>query len=181
MTVPGGTVGGTLSVADCAHCQGMWLDRATVERLVASHAEDSLVLSLVPGFAATMARAARSVGDLSAVRYRRCPTCDAMMNRVNFARISGIIVDVCKEHGTWFDALELPAVLDFVRQGGLDMARKRETQALSDERRRLERERLMRQATETSRGTHHDALGASRVESSTVGFFSLLGDLLSRS
>lgn len=181
MTVPDGTVGGTLSVADCAQCHGMWLGRETVERLVASHAEDSLVLSLVPGFAATMARDARSVGDLTAVRYRRCPTCDAVMNRVNFARISGIIVDVCKKHGTWFDALELPAVLDFVRQGGLDMARKRETEALGEARRRLERERLMRSAMETSRGAHHHSLGAPRAESSSVGFFSLLGDLLSRS
>jgi hypothetical protein len=28
------------------------------------------------------------------------------MNRVNFAEYSGVVVDVCREHGTWFDADE---------------------------------------------------------------------------
>ncbi len=180
--MPSGTVGGTLAVADCAHCQGMWVSRDTVERLVASHVDDSLVLSLVPGVAATAAREARSTGDASAVRYRRCPCCTSVMNRVNFARISGVIVDVCKAHGTWFDAQELPAVLDFVRRGGLDAARKRETASLVEERRRLERERLMRTAMESSRGNQGGGLSVSRTESTlSSGFFSMLGDLLSRS
>ena len=34
------------------------------------------------------------------VQYRRCPHCREFMNRVNFGRYSGVIVDVCREHGT---------------------------------------------------------------------------------
>jgi hypothetical protein len=41
------------------------------------------------------------------------------MNRKNFGAHSGIIVDVCREHGTWFDGDELAAALEFVRAGGL--------------------------------------------------------------
>ena len=37
------------------------------------------------------------------------------MRRINFGRRSGVIVDVCNAHGTWFDPGELAAVLRFVR------------------------------------------------------------------
>lgn len=53
------------------------------------------------------------------VRYRPCPSCSQLMNRKNFGGASGIVVDVCALHGTFFDAGELPRVLDFVRRGGL--------------------------------------------------------------
>jgi Zn-finger nucleic acid-binding protein len=53
------------------------------------------------------------------VRYLECPRCDQRMERMNFGQRSGIVVDVCKMHGTWFDASELDGVLEFVRRGGL--------------------------------------------------------------
>lgn len=56
------------------------------------------------------------------VRYRACPSCSQLMNRKNFGGASGIVVDVCSLHGTFFDAGELPRVLDFVKRGGLAKA-----------------------------------------------------------
>jgi Zn-finger nucleic acid-binding protein len=69
------------------------------------------------------------------VHYRHCTVCQQMMNRKNFGGASGVIVDVCARHGTWFDAGELPQVLEFVKSGGLvrerarERARQREAQA----------------------------------------------------
>ncbi|HHH31213.1 MAG TPA: hypothetical protein ENK57_23090 [Polyangiaceae bacterium] len=60
--------------------------------------------------------------------YRKCPTCDKIMNRKNFGRSSGVIIDICAEHGVWFDPDELTAVLDFVATGGLAESRTREAQ-----------------------------------------------------
>ncbi len=37
-----------------------------------------------------------------------------MMSRVNFARVSGVILDVCRSHGAWFDSGELEEVRRFV-------------------------------------------------------------------
>jgi Zn-finger nucleic acid-binding protein len=48
------------------------------------------------------------------------------MNRQNFGQRSGVIVDVCKLHGVWFDAEELTCVLAFVARGGLARQRERE-------------------------------------------------------
>jgi hypothetical protein len=42
------------------------------------------------------------------------------MARMNFGHHSGILVDTCREHGTWFDQGELDATLEFVRAGGLE-------------------------------------------------------------
>ncbi len=53
------------------------------------------------------------------MRYGRCPRCGSIMERLNFGRRSGIVVDACREHGTWFDQGELDAALEFVRDGGL--------------------------------------------------------------
>lgn len=57
------------------------------------------------------------------VRYRPCPACRQMMNRRNFGGTSGIVIDVCSLHGSFFDAGELPRVLEFVQRGGLARVR----------------------------------------------------------
>jgi Zn-finger nucleic acid-binding protein len=64
------------------------------------------------------------------------------MNRVNFARCSGVVVDVCKGHGTWFDRNELQRIIDFIRGGGLNLSRSREKRELEEERQRLRQEQL---------------------------------------
>lgn len=57
------------------------------------------------------------------------------MNRVNYARRSGVVLDVCRAHGLWFDQDELRRVLAFISGGGLDRARERELQELKEARR----------------------------------------------
>lgn len=174
---PPNSVGGALFLADCVSCHGLWVGRETIERLVTSRADDTILLALAPGVGAQNA-AGQSVGQ-GQVRYRPCPECLSLMNRVNYARISGIIMDVCKEHGTWFDAHELPALLEFVRRGGLDVARQREVRSLADERRRLARERAMRlhmdQRHSPRLAMWHDRRDSARATS----LFSFFGGLLS--
>ena len=84
-----------------------------------------------------------SAGDVvSKVSYVPCPECSQLMNRINFARCSGVIVDICKGHGTWFDRDELSRIVEFIRAGGLEAARTKEKSQLEDARRRLEAEQL---------------------------------------
>jgi len=59
------------------------------------------------------------------------------MNRVNFGRLSGTVVDVCRGHGTFLDAGELHAIVRFIQQGGLDRARERQLQDLKEQEERL--------------------------------------------
>lgn len=50
------------------------------------------------------------------VRYLMCTVCTAPMARQAFARLSGVIVDVCPRHGTWFDHREAEIVAKWVDQ-----------------------------------------------------------------
>lgn len=59
------------------------------------------------------------------------------MNRVNFANCSHVVVDVCTQHGTWFDRDELRRIVEFIRAGGLEAARERQIAELEEQRRRL--------------------------------------------
>ena len=82
-------------------------------------------------------------GEIERIHYWPCPVCQTLMNRVNFARCSHVVVDVCQQHGTWFDKDELRKVVEFIRAGGLDKARERELEELKNQRSRLQSARAM--------------------------------------
>jgi hypothetical protein len=71
------------------------------------------------------------------IRYVPCPLCNKLMNRVNFAHCSHVVVDVCTLHGTWFDKDELRRIVEFIRSGGLEAARLRQISDLETKRRQL--------------------------------------------
>ncbi len=78
------------------------------------------------------------------------------MNRINFARCSGVIVDVCKGHGTWFDRDELSRIVEFIRGGGLEASRAKEKTEIREERRRLLEEQA---AAHTEVSKHFGSFG----------------------
>jgi len=120
---------GELDVQECGACGGLWLDRAVFEQLGTSRERQGAVLGALP------APATPQAVKLEQVLYRPCPACRQRMNRVNYARRSGVVLDVCKAHGIWFDPDELRRVLAFVAGGGLDRARELEIEELNQARR----------------------------------------------
>jgi len=48
------------------------------------------------------------------VRYRTCPANDGWMQRTNYFRKSGIMIDFCLAHGVWCDPGELRAMVQFL-------------------------------------------------------------------
>ncbi|MEP6620380.1 MAG: zf-TFIIB domain-containing protein [bacterium] len=122
---------GDTVVRECAACGGVWMDPATLQALCNAREEHSAVMS-------TLAARVPTLGATSdVVRYVPCPCCAKLMNRVNFSKSSGVIMDVCKADGVWLDRGELQRVIDFVEHGGLSVARDRERERLADEQRRL--------------------------------------------
>lgn len=127
--------GGDARVHECPRCGGMFVPRdALAEILVRAEVGGTLRervparRSSAPGGWSVDVDGPRSSGILEDVRYVMCPLCHSSMNRVNFGRVSGVIVDVCKTHGTWFDAGELTRVVAFASSGGLEKSRTREAE-----------------------------------------------------
>lgn len=123
---------GATSVQECAACGGLWMDPATLQKLSDAREEHAGVVS------ALAARVPVNAVASDTVRYIPCPRCAKLMNRVNFARSSGVVMDVCKNDGVWLDRGELQRVVSFVESGGLAAAREHQREQLVDERRRLE-------------------------------------------
>jgi Zn-finger nucleic acid-binding protein len=116
-----------MSVDECDRCGGLFLSHAMLDRLVAARDTPSGLHLALPK---------RAVGREAGVRYVRCPVCGKLMNRQAFGRVSGVVVDVCKADGMWFDAGELAEVIRFVEQGGLAVARAREMEDLAERERK---------------------------------------------
>ena len=124
------TIGAT-KVLECEKCFGLWLDVASFEKVCADREQQSAMLGMA-SHAPTNA-----TGEKSKVNYVPCPECSQLMNRMNFARCSGVIVDICKQHGTWFDRDELSRIVEFIGDGGLNASRAKEKIELAEERERL--------------------------------------------
>lgn len=125
---------GATALRECPQCIGLWVEAAALEKICADREQQAAVL----GTASPAVRLKPS----QKVRYVPCPQCAQLMNRINFARCSGVVVDVCKGHGMWFDAEELRGIIEFIRGGGLAAARMREKEQIEEERRQLRNEQL---------------------------------------
>ena len=123
---------GASEIHECPQCSGLWVDVETLQKICADREQQAAVL----GGATPDPLATPSMTILEAVRYRPCPICQTLMNRVNFSERSGVIIDVCRGHGTWFDREELRRVVEFIRAGGLDASRARDLQRWETEKRR---------------------------------------------
>jgi Zn-finger nucleic acid-binding protein len=122
---------GSTTVSECEQCLGLWLNVAAFEGICADREQQSAVLGTASP------APSHAVRETSKVNYVPCPQCSQLMNRINFARCSGVIVDVCKGHGTWFDRDELSRIVEFIRGGGLEESRNLEKEDIKEERLKL--------------------------------------------
>jgi Zn-finger nucleic acid-binding protein len=158
---------GDASLRECARCDGMWVDVASFERICNEREEQSALLG-----AAALVPKQQIAGAPDKVRYVPCPECGQLMNRVNFARCSGVIVDVCKGHGTWFDRDELQQIVEFIQGGGMEAARSREKREIEEERQRLRQEQL------AARFQGHSQLSMGEIEDRRPSVVSAARELL---
>jgi Zn-finger nucleic acid-binding protein len=132
---------GAIRIHECSSCVSSWMSAETFLDLCTSREERGAL-------AAVIAATPKSppVRKPTTIRYLPCPVCAKIMNRTNFGKRSGIIIDVCKGHGVWFEHQELQGVLAFIDQGGMER-----TRALDKEKETEERRALARQLRELAR------------------------------
>jgi len=107
-------IGHKFLVEKCGECYGVFLDKLELEELL------KLIFSY-PGEPDTL----RLFELLDCpdrqkenVKYRNCPVCSCMMARRNFGRRSGVVMDVCPNHGTWLDGGEISQLIKWSTAGG---------------------------------------------------------------
>lgn len=123
-----GVVIGNSNLRECPQCEGIWADAGSLRQIC----EDKEKQGAVLGMASHLPQQ-ESVDLEQNIHYIPCPACQELMNRVNFANCSHVIVDVCVKHGTWFDRDELRRIVEFIRAGGMEEARRREIEDLKEQ------------------------------------------------
>jgi len=88
---------------ECLRCGGIWIDIAHFEYLCANADAQQ---------AATGLRLPPPLPIEIHVRYLKCPQCAKLMNRMNYASRSGIIISVCRAHGIWLDRDEMRQIIE---------------------------------------------------------------------
>jgi Zn-finger nucleic acid-binding protein len=136
---------------DCGLCGGQFVEHALLHEMVDRHEHIAL----------PERTAGASCRPDPHVHYIPCPACHALMNRKNFGGMSGVIVDVCKKHGTWFDLGELPRVLAFVAGGGLARSRARTAEEEARVRREAAASSVMSHAVDAREVVSHGHVGES--------------------
>jgi Zn-finger nucleic acid-binding protein len=99
---------GSINLLECGRCEGIWVNVETLQQITAEREKQAAVLGMP-------APPDGPAAPEEHIRYVPCPVCHQLMNRVNFAQCSHVIVDVCKPHGTWFDKDELRRTVEFIR------------------------------------------------------------------
>ena len=100
---------------ECPKCGGIWVDNF----------EEKEVLEMKPEvFSVDELRRLRKMykpsGKMEDVKYFKCPRCGKLMWRKNYMSHSGIVVDKCRDHGTFFDKGELEKAIEFIKCGGVE-------------------------------------------------------------
>ncbi len=101
----------------CPKCGGMWLDKVKFHlatRTYSVHKDGSYTTEY------------RKDPYKNPGGYIPCVRCGNLMNRKNFAKISGVMIDRCGKHGVWLDGGELERIRHFIADGGMDRSRDRE-------------------------------------------------------
>jgi Zn-finger nucleic acid-binding protein len=124
---------GELDLFECADCGGVWMPEEAFDEII--RRKDAARAAQEYEGAPPRRSNFRSPPGAE-IRYLPCPICENPMNRRNFGRRSGVIIDSCRDHGVWLDNQELNRIIRFVEAGGLEQTRAEEAEDLKREKRR---------------------------------------------
>lgn len=116
----------------CPQCGGLWLDKDSFQEICSREEEQEAFLNFRSEPSESTPRKHRPKRT-----YVPCPECGKLMNHKHFSGCSGVVIDWCRDHGSWLDRAELQRIIAFIRNGGLRKAREREQNSLRERESRL--------------------------------------------
>lgn len=107
----------------CPSCRGVWVGFVDEKAFLKMKPEVFTVDELH-----RLRRKYAPLGKDDPVRLRACAVCLQLMYRRNWGGHSGVIVDRCADHGTWFDEGEPEKIREYVEAGGVEFEKLRLTE-----------------------------------------------------
>ena len=126
---------GSTSLIECLSCAGLWLTPTTFDQ-IRSNAEKKAKLE-----ADLFKNPQTKEPQKHDFRYLRCVVCRDLMVPRNYGGDSGVLIDICRDHGVWLDHSELEKIVAYVRSGKNDLRNIATPAAVSARRARADRGR----------------------------------------
>ncbi len=104
-----------LYIERCESCYGIFFDLNELEAMIENSVKGSRNVDLIK-----LAKISEHPRHVDIIVYRKCPVCEKTMQRKNFMGRSGVITDLCVEHGVWLDSGELRHLMEWVKTGGIE-------------------------------------------------------------
>lgn len=101
-------------IEQCARCHGLFFDINELQALL----DDAVAPTYEVNLPLLTSLQKESPVSRREFTYVSCPVCGKMMNRVNFGRRSGVVVDQCRSHGVWLEGGELHRLMEWKNAGG---------------------------------------------------------------
>lgn len=122
---------GTLLIERCEKCYGLFFDKGELEEYL-----DNKVDKAVETDHRTLDRLINENYHKDyPVGYIKCPVCSNLMNRENYGRKSGVVVNHCRDHGLWLDCGMLNHIIGWAKAGGRELEREHREMKLAEEKR----------------------------------------------
>jgi Zn-finger nucleic acid-binding protein len=119
----------SLHVEHCESCHGLFFDNGELKQ-----AMEEGVSNAAAGDRELINQIVNGRYQQRTVKYVSCPVCLKQMARRNFGYRSGVVTDICPQHGVWLDNGELRQLLEWKKAGGEEMHQRRDQ--LADARRK---------------------------------------------
>ncbi len=149
---------------ECPACCGLFVDATDLESMIAQQEQRIDAGAGGPG-----GTPHKAVLPTDQVAYLKCPVCSTMMNRMNYGRLSGVLIDYCRSHGYWLDAGELEKIARWVASGGLLQKRQREIDDLKAQKDRSASSPMLTGAMYSPENEFGDGFGRSSTAGVMMG------------
>jgi len=97
----------------CETCYGVFFDHNELENMVQTSINGSKNIDLIK-----LSQITENPRHIDIIVYKKCPICNKHMHRKNYKKRSGVITDICSQHGVWLDSGELRQILEWTKTGG---------------------------------------------------------------
>jgi Zn-finger nucleic acid-binding protein len=125
-----------VEVDTCTSCGGVWVEYSDEKKFLKAEPQVFSIDEL-----RRLRKIYQPLGHKEPLQYYPCPRCGEMMWRKMWGSHSGVMVDRCGDHGTWFDKDEPEKIREFIAAGGIEFEKLRKTEkSLTDIDSRITRE-----------------------------------------
>lgn len=111
----------TLILEYCKECDGVLIEEEEFENLISYKLNSGT--SFNPYYLRFIQDHPRDNRKKS--QFHSCPICKEIMSVINYKKQSGVLVDICEEHGIWLDGGELQQIVEWYAVGGDKKDRKK--------------------------------------------------------